>query len=233
MIVRRTTSVFVLSAIVVLAAVGIVGSSPTAPGFGDPLRGLTASEIARFEVGLAQFVGPEHVLPDGLGPVFNAPLVNGEDVASVACSTCHTTPAIGGGNSTQLETRFGRITNGVFDPLTELGGSLLQSQGIGNGDWGFNFQGEAMPPQANVVARRRTTPLFGAGLVEAVTDEFLIKLAEREQLESPGKAGRPSVVVEPSSDQERVGRFGWKAQHAVLFAFAGEAYLNESGPVQA
>src|SRR5436190_8135162 len=28
---------------------------------------------------------------------------------------------------------------------------------------------------------------------------------------------------------KRVGRFGWKAQHASLLAFAGDAYLNEMG----
>jgi CxxC motif-containing protein (DUF1111 family) len=190
---------------------------------------LSASELARFQAGLAQFIGPEHVLPDGLGPIFNAPLVNGAEVTSVACSTCHVDPAIGGGDSTQFETRFGRIANGVFDPLTELGGSLLQNQGIGNGVWGFNFVGEVVPPQANVVAKRRTTPLFGAGLVEAVPDELLMMLAARQNAASPQTAGRLSIVVEPSETQTRVGRFGWKAQHAELFAFAGDAYLNEMG----
>jgi CxxC motif-containing protein (DUF1111 family) len=27
----------------------------------------------------------------------------------------------------------------------------------------------------------------------------------------------------------RIGRFGWKAQHASLVSFAGDAYLNEMG----
>jgi hypothetical protein len=230
MIVRRTTALFLSTALVLLVTTGILGGSrPSVPGFGAPLAGLNASETARFQAGLAQFVAVEHVLPDGLGPVFNAPLVNGSDVLAVACSTCHTTPAIGGGSNTQFETRFGRVTNGVFDPLIELGGSLIQNQGIGNGVWGFNFQGEVVPPQANVVAKRRTSPLFGAGLVEAIPDEFLMMLAEKQQFTSPSTAGRPSIVVEPSSTQPRVGRFGWKAQHAVLFAFAGDAYLNEMG----
>jgi Di-haem oxidoreductase, putative peroxidase len=229
MIVRRTTAPYLLAALLLLLTVGILGGNQSAPGFGDPLSGLDASETARFQAGLAQFVGEEHVLPDGLGPVFNAPLVDGADVLSVACSTCHTTPAIGGGNSAQFETRFGRVTNGVFDPLTQLGGSLMQNQGIGKGVWGYNFRGEVVPQQANVVAKRRTTPLFGAGLVEAVPDQVLMMLANQQQAASPDTAGRPSIVIEPSTDEPHVGRFGWKAQHALLFDFAGDAYLNEMG----
>src|SRR5271165_6032097 len=120
MTLRNTTVATILGPVLIAMTIGVLGNGPAAPDFGDPLAGLKPSEVARFQAGLAQFIGAEHVLPDGLGPVFNAPLVNGTDVTSVACSTCHTDPAIGGGSSTQFETRFGRVgRNGVFDPLTE------------------------------------------------------------------------------------------------------------------
>jgi CxxC motif-containing protein (DUF1111 family) len=188
--------------------------------FGDPLPGLTADQVARFQAGVAEFDTVE-TIKDGLGPVFN----------NNACSACHADGATGGGSSTLFETRFGRVSNGVFDPLTALGGSLIQSQGIGGpyNPGGVVFVGETVPPQANVVAKRRTTPLFGAGLVEAVPDDLLMMLAAQQQFAAPEVAGRPSLVVDPPSGQSRVGRFGWKAQHAVLFTFAGDAYLNEMG----
>ena len=97
-------------------------------------------------------------MPEGIGPVFN----------DVSCAACHSTPAVGGG-STTIETRFGRMLNGQFDPMTEFGGSLIQKQGIGLFN-GVNFVGEVVPPQATIVAGRRTTPLFGLGLVGAVPD---------------------------------------------------------------
>jgi CxxC motif-containing protein (DUF1111 family) len=208
-----------LAALVLLMIIGVLGGVPTATHFGDPLPGLTAVQLTRFQAGLAEFEGVEQVIPDGLGPVFN----------NTACSNCHSDPAAGGGSSTLFVTRFGRVTGGVFDPLTELGGSLIQSQGIGNGPWGYNFVGEVVPPQANVVARRRTTPLFGAGLVAAVPDVALVMLAQQQQFQSREVAGRPSMVIDPPSTEPQVGRFGWKAQHASLFTFAGDAYLNEMG----
>jgi CxxC motif-containing protein (DUF1111 family) len=200
-------------------ALGFLGNSP-APKFGDPVAGLTAAQLARFQAGVAEFTQVE-TASTGLGPVFN----------NNSCAACHIDAATGGGSSTIIETRFGRVSNGVFDPLANLGGSLIQSQGIGGpfNPGAVTFVGEVVPSQANVVTGRRTTPLFGAGLVEAVPDAFLMNLAAKEQFQAPQSAGRVSVVVDPPSNQTRVGRFGWKAQHATLFSFAGDAYLNEIG----
>src|SRR4051812_8871455 len=50
---------------------------------------------------------------DGLGPIFNAQ----------ACGQCHTNGAIGGAGE-QIERRFGRFDNGVFNPLANPGGSF-------------------------------------------------------------------------------------------------------------
>jgi CxxC motif-containing protein (DUF1111 family) len=46
---------------------------------------------------------------------------------------------------------------------------------------------------------------------------------------NPMTAGRPSLAVDPATGQNTTGRFGLKAQHATLFAFAADAYLNELG----
>ena len=93
--------------------------SPKAiPEFGAPLFSLSAAQLAAFAEGLEEFQD-EDTAASGLGPVFN----------NVSCVACHSVPAIGGG-STILETRFGRVSNGQFDPLTELGGSLLQQSAI-------------------------------------------------------------------------------------------------------
>src|SRR5215472_13061067 len=128
------------------------GSTFKPPAFGDPLPGLTTTLRAAFATGLAEFQN-EDTPESGLGPIFN----------NVSCVACHSTPAPGGA-SPILETRFGRLVNGQFDPLTALGGSLLQEKAI---DPAVQ---EVIPPEANIVAKRMTTPLFGAGLIEAIPD---------------------------------------------------------------
>ncbi|GIW86344.1 MAG: hypothetical protein KatS3mg108_0668 [Isosphaeraceae bacterium] len=196
-----------------------MGSGP-GPRPGDPLPGLNQGELARFNAGRAAFE-EEEFAADGLGPVFT----------ENACAKCHSTPAVGGG-STIVEMRIGRRVAGVFDPLVEFGGPIIQNQGIGQGT-GYNgpydFAGEVIPPQATVRAGRRSTPLFGLGLVEAVPDETFWRMAELQRLLSPETAGRPHVVRDLATGEPAVGRFGWKAQLSTLFDFAGDAYANEMG----
>lgn len=176
---------------------------------GKALAGLTAKERADFSAGLAEFVKVE--TPEGgLGPIFN----------DVSCVACHFQGGFGGGSRTVV-TRFGRLTNGVFDPLTELGGSLLQKRAI---DPAFV---ETVPAAANVVARRMTTPVFGAGLIEAIPDGTIT--AGTAVAKPDGVKGRVALVKDVVSGTMRVGRFGWKAQVATLAAFSADAYLNEMG----
>ena len=212
---RRIASSAILgSAVAGLALLTLGGGR--GPQFGDPLPGLTADQLARFQTGKAVFEQEFDPL-GGLGPVFN----------NTACAKCHDQGAIGGGSDT-LETRYGQVINGVFNPLTQFDGQLLHSMGIGLFN-GVNFVGEVVPPVANVVAHRRTTPLFGLGLVNAVPDQFLMDLAQLEQDFTPETAGRALVLTDVFSGQPRVGRFGWKCQIGTVLTFSGNAFLNEMG----
>ena len=186
---------------------------------GGPLAGLDPAELARFTAGRDEFQDQETV-ENGLGPVFN----------EASCVTCHDSPV--GGTTGRTETRFGRGTLMGFDPLARLGGSLLQDHAIGGvtiGDRKFVFVPEVVPPEANVKALRLTTPLFGLGLVEAVTDAALLALARQQARYAPAIRGTPNMVQEIPTGAIRVGRFGWKAQVPTLHQFSGDAYLNEIG----
>ena len=177
--------------------------------FGDPLPDLTPDQQAAFEAGREEFESEESPA-DGLGPVFN----------NVSCVACHSGPATGGASAI-TETRFGRFANGQFDPLAALGGSLLQQMAIDP------VAQEVVPPEANVVALRQTTSLFGIGLIEAIPDIEIRLNAQRRKPD--GIKGTISLVHDVVSGQSRVGRFGWKAQQATVLAFAADAYLNEMG----
>ena len=210
----------------------LVATSSALADIGDPVPGLTPAESTRFAAGKAAF-GQIESVADGLGPVFN----------EASCATCHTSPGGAvGGNTTRVETRFGKIDNQVFSPLIELGGSLIQDHGIGRGDATaslpdrkqcaepFAFVGEVVPGEASVVAGRRTTPLFGIGFVDAVPEATFLALAASEAQNTPSTAGLVSRVLNPDTKvTNAVGRFGWKAQNATVHVFAGDAYLNEMG----
>jgi CxxC motif-containing protein (DUF1111 family) len=86
-----------------------------------------------------------------------------------------------------------------------------------------------IPNQATIVARRAPIPLFGAGLVEAIPDETLIALEDPFDRDRDGVSGRAGLVRDIDTGITRVGRFGWKAQHATLITFGADAYRNEMG----
>ena len=180
-----------------------------APQFGEPLAGLSTDELAAFTGGRDEFEAVETVA-GGLGPIFN----------DSSCVACHSAGGTGGA-SNQKVTRFGRSVGGVFSPLDHLGGSLLQARAI---DPAVQ---EHVPAEANVVAQRLATPLFGAGLIEAIPDAEIELNARRPQPD--GVRGRALKITDVASGQPRIGRFGWKAQQATLLSFAGDAYLNEMG----
>ena len=179
------------------------------PQFGDPLPGLSGSDLASFIEGRDEFEAVETPL-GGLGPIFN----------HNSCVACHSLGGTGGA-SNETVTRFGRLVDGKFDALAHLGGSLLQAKAIDPEAL------ERIPAQANVIAKRLATPLFGAGLIEAISDSDIELNAQRPQAD--GVRGRANKVLDVATGQWRVGRFGWKTQHATLLSFAADAYLNEMG----
>jgi CxxC motif-containing protein (DUF1111 family) len=169
---------------------------------------LNPTQLSEFEAGREDFMEVE-TEADGLGPTFNG----------ASCASCHNLPGIGGtGNTAVL--RAGRLANGVFTAPT--GTTLIHL--FSNPDHGCQAQ---IPANANVVVRRIPTPLFGAGLVEAIPDEAI--RANESAANRDGVRGRAAVIVDAASNTRRIGRFGWKSQHATLLAFAADAYLFEMG----
>ena len=178
---------------------------------GNPLSGITVEEFERFRLGLEDFVEVEDAA-EGLGPAYNG----------TGCSGCHSSPAIGG-ISPVSEVRAGRLdAEGNFEVLG--GGTLFHLFSIPN----HSCQ-PIIPPEANVVTKRVPIPLFGAGLVEAVTDETLLGLEDPDDLDNDGISGRAARIIDVGTGRDRIGRFGWKAQHATLLAFGADAYRNEMG----
>jgi CxxC motif-containing protein (DUF1111 family) len=79
----------------------------------------------------------------------------------------------------------------------------------------------------NNVVFRIPTPMFGAGLIEAIDDAVILanRDAHAPEKSSLGISGHENR----NSNDGSLTRFGWKAQNKSLFVFAGEAYNVEQG----
>jgi CxxC motif-containing protein (DUF1111 family) len=94
---------------------------------------------------------------------------------------------------------------------------------------GCNF---AQPDFATAVANRNVTfriptPVFGAGLIEAIDDATILAnmTSPSFQKSRKGISGRENR----SGNDGTITRFGWKAQNKSRFIFAAEAYNVEQG----
>lgn len=205
-----------VSAGVVMLVAGLVFTAhgqERLPKPGDPLPGISPVEFSEFRLGLDDFTEVE-TADEGLGPAFNG----------TSCAVCHNLPAIGGGG-VMLEMRAAyRDESKAIQPLNAAGDSLIHMFSTPN-----HACQAVMPAEANVVARRAPIPLFGAGLVEAIPDDTLLALEDPFDRNGDGVSGRAAIVAEVGTGERRVGRFGWKAQHATLLAFGADAYRNEMG----
>ena len=197
-----------------LAALATAGSlAQTRSALGTPLAGITPVEFEEFRLGLDDFLEVE-ASEEGLGPAFNG----------TSCAVCHNIPTIGGAG-TMAELRAGRRNaNGEFETLNASGDTLFHMFSVP----GHGCQ-PVLPPDANVFARRVPIPLFGAGLVEAIPDDTLLGLEDPNDRNGDGVSGRAGLIVDVDTGERRVGRFGWKAQHATLITFGADAYRNEMG----
>jgi CxxC motif-containing protein (DUF1111 family) len=217
--VRKTTFVFIVATgvfVLLLAQWRTYSQTLTSASKENLTNPLPGAPLNDFNDGLAEF-GAAETIAEGLGPVFNGK----------SCAECHAVPSTGGSEPNQgvaRETRIGRMFNGRFDPLdgsvsVDIGGPLLQQRAINLP--GCKLKGEVVPPEATVVSIRLTTPLFGAGLMEAIPEATI--------LGNKSNGGRDNRVFNPDTGATELGRFGWKAQVPTLHVFAGDAYLNEMG----
>jgi CxxC motif-containing protein (DUF1111 family) len=167
----------------------------------------------------------------GLGPLYSAR----------ACSECHQSP-VTGGVSQVLELRVGHTdSEGRFrDPEIRIddGSAVIRGRSLVNGHSicpnarfpYVNIQ-EHVPSSENIRALHTPLNLLGDGLVEAVADETFRRIARRQCRSTRGQiCGQTlAVPVLEAPGTTRIGRFGWKDQHASLLSFAGDSALNEMG----
>ena len=228
-------------------------------GAGAPLKGLTADETAFFQDGQARFADVEVVTKgsnNGLGPRFNSnqclschsqPDAGGSSPAQnplIAVATLNgaknAVPWFITQNGPVREARFKLSTNGASDGevrnLFVITGRT-DAPGCDIAQPDFLPAGNPLTGQggnSNIIFRI-PTPLFGAGLIEAIPDSAILanmqsNASEKSALGISGHANAHlSGNVNRSANDGTITRFGWKAQNKSLLMFAGEAYNVEMG----
>src|SRR3954468_2360043 len=153
----------------------------------------------------------------GLGPLYD----------TTSCRECHSSPELGGMGTggLGLVMKVGRFENGMFDPLIGRGGPVAHRHTV-NDLGGSCSLTAGIPPDANLVSVRNAPSLFGAAVLDAIPDEAIRAMAQAEAAEFGRPPGRPNVIKD-AAGQERIGRFGWKANGATLMQFVADAMRNE------
>lgn len=145
---------------------------------------------------------------EGIGPTYNAQ----------SCRECHQNVVTGAGSQV-AEQRSGRSEGGQF--FASQGGSLIHSRAT------HPDIVEHVGYEDGIRTFRLSTPVLGDGYVEAVANETLLAIREAQPESMRGTA--VIVPVFEGDGTARIGRFGWKSQHASLLSFSADASLNELG----
>lgn len=218
-----------------------------AAGAGGMLPGLTALEQQLFGNGREQFQEVQSVqgtVPDtelGLGPRFNLD----------SCAGCHAQPDVGGTSpavNPQIEVAKKEGAQNHIPLFIKKDGPVREARfkfnPDGSPDGGvhalFTITGRSDAPGCGIpqpdfktaiaarnVVFRIPTPVFGAGLIEAIDDDTILAnlFAHNAAKHSLGIRGRPNT----NGNDGTITRFGWKAQNKSLELFSAEAYNVEQG----
>jgi CxxC motif-containing protein (DUF1111 family) len=168
----------------VLLGLGLAGCDvllPSAPRgeevLDGPIEGLNSAQLATHAKGDEQF---NRVVSagEGMGPIFVA----------TKCADCHV--GDGKGHPVFNLTRFGRMEAGGFDPMRALGGPQVQNRAVPG------YIAEVVAVGATGVSVFTAPAVTGLGLLEAVDDTTLLRLADSSDADGDGISGRVQLLDE-------------------------------------
>ena len=230
-----------------------VRPSGSIPSAGGVISGLSPNQNEYFVAGQADFA-EEETVAEGMGPRMNLD----------SCGGCHSQPAIGGSSPmVNPQIAFANADGGIdtIPSFLSANGPVREVRFVSNPDGTpdggvhalFTITGRvgatgctlSQPDFARQVANhnvifRIPTPVFGAGLIEAIPDGAILanQAANATANAGLGIRGRANFAVSGrtisgqtnnNGNDGTIARFGWKAQNKSLMLFSGEAYNVEMG----
>jgi CxxC motif-containing protein (DUF1111 family) len=215
------------------------GVRPTTIGSdtaGNFMPTLTQTQLTFWLDGQTVFQQP-FTVPTGLGPLFN-----GE-----SCGSCHAQPNAGGSSPStnpQVAAATDLGATNTLPSFITLGGPVREARFISDGGVHnlFTIAGRtdargckisqpdfATAEENHNVVFRIPTPLFGAGLMEAISDSAITANGTASSNDARSQGLTINGVPNLSANDGTITRFGWKAQNKSLLMFAGEASNVEMG----
>jgi CxxC motif-containing protein (DUF1111 family) len=169
---------------------------------------------------------------DGVGPVFN----------EASCVKCHYQGGVGGaGGLAENVTTYRSFTNNGKVITGILHAQASPSEFLET----MNLLDASLPKESRptlemvkrtsgsaLFSQRNTPALFGAKLIDEITDNEIIAVARRQQLKAglaSAENGSYPVGRVLFSTDGRAGKFGWKGQTPSLLDFVQGACANELG----
>ncbi len=96
----------------------------------------------------------------------------------------------------------------------------------------FSFTGanaELLTRAGVLHSLRLTPPVFGLGLLEAISDEQILIREDVDDKNGDGISGRVNRVWNPETSALAIGRFGWKASAPTILAQTSGAFAEDMG----
>lgn len=89
-------------------------------------------------------------------------------------------------------------------------------------------------PSNILFTMRNASPIYGLGLLEAIPEADILALADETDADGNYISGRPNYVWNVKTQQEELGRFGWKSsapsiEHQVAGAFNEDMGITSAG----
>lgn len=242
-----------------LAGGGTTTDDRTSLAFENPATNLSEEETVRHIKGdgdfASIFVSGQAAFNGGLGPLFNAnscdschtkngrgqPLFNqgsGGSQAVIKISEDGVSPELpdGPNSSThfggqlQDQATFGNTPEAkVILNWKENNFSYPDGRIVALRSPEFRLQDAIASTTGLKFSLRTAPPVFGAGLLEALSDDYLRSLEDPNDANGDGVSGRTNQIYDILSGVSKVGKFGRKANNPSLVQQSAGAYFNDMG----
>lgn len=216
--------------------------STPAPNLSGARRNLHIDGDAQFE---QTFVTAPATINSGLGPVFN----------QRSCNSCHVLDGRGAEPTVFRVSIPGGDIHGGPNPVPGFGGQLqnfgvasIPAEGEVNIEYieainhfldgkEYLLQGPVYSlinlykeyPGDAMLSVRIAPPVFGLGLLEAISEEDILKHADPYDQNKDGISGKPNYVWDQQLQKTILGRFGWKANQPNLLQQTAAAFSEDMG----
>lgn len=84
-------------------------------------------------------------------------------------------------------------------------------------------------PANLLLSPRIGSPIFGLGLLEAITEKDILANVDENDSNKDGISGKANYVFDIVSGTKQLGRFGWKANTATILEQCAAAYVHDMG----